>query len=119
MAPACGRVASTGTASTPRTSLAVEVRHAPGQPAQTYTLTCDPPGGTLPGALEACQRLAAAGPVFEPLPADAICTQIYGGPGVAVVRGVHRGDAVDATVTRRNGCEIARYDRLMRVLGLK
>jgi hypothetical protein len=52
------------------------------------------------------------------VPAGSLCTQIFGGPQVITVHGVDRGRAVDATFTRRNGCEIARYDRLARVLGL-
>jgi hypothetical protein len=101
------------------TSLTIEVRASEGAAPTGYTLACDPAGGTLPGAAEACDRLAASGAPFARLPADAVCTQVYGGPEVATVRGVFRGQAVDAVFTRRNGCEIARYDRLLRLLGLK
>ncbi len=100
------------------TRLTIEVRASEGAAPTGYTLACDPADGTLPGAAQACERLAASRASFAPLPADAVCTQVYGGPEVATVRGVFRGQAVDAVFTRRNGCEIARYDRLLRLLGL-
>jgi hypothetical protein len=55
-----------------------------------WTLRCDPVGGSLPG--------------------DTICTQIYGGPQRATVRGSVDGRAVDARFSRSNGCEIHRWD---------
>jgi hypothetical protein len=49
---------------------------------------------------------------LEPLPADSICTQIYGGPQKARVRGRLDGRPVDARFSRVNGCEIHRWDQL-------
>ena len=40
------------------------------------------------------------------------CTQIYGGPQEADVRGVFRGRPVEAHFDRGNGCEIARWDKV-------
>ncbi len=100
------------------TRLTIEIRSREGAGPTGYVLACDGPGGTLPGAARACDRLAASGAPFAPIPADAVCTQVYGGPEVATVRGSFRGQPVDAVFTRRNGCEIARYDRLLRLLGL-
>ena len=37
---------------------------------------------------------------------------IFGGPDKATVKGTLDGAAVDATFTRSNGCEIARWDRM-------
>lgn len=45
-------------------------------------------------------------------PADRICTQIYGGPERILVRGTLDGAPLDLTVTRTDGCEIDRYDRI-------
>ena len=46
-------------------------------------------------------------------PADGeVCTEIYGGPERLVVEGVVDGDPVMVEVTRTNGCEIDRFDRL-------
>jgi hypothetical protein len=79
----------------------------------TWTLRCDPAGGTLPRAASACRRLAAI-PVnpFAPTPPRTACTMIYGGPQVARVRGSFRGRRVWATFTRADGCAIARWNRV-------
>ena len=79
----------------------------------TWTLRCGPPRGTLPRPAVACRRLEAGGVgLFTQIPADAVCTQIYGGPQKARVVGVVRGTRVWATFQRRNGCEISRWNRL-------
>jgi hypothetical protein len=49
-------------------------------------------------------------------PADLVCTQIYGGPERILVRGTLDGAPVGLTVTRTDGCEIDRYDRLVAAL---
>jgi hypothetical protein len=80
--------------------------------AHRYTLTCDPPGGTLPRKVAACRILRELGrEAFAPIPRDAACTLQYGGPAEAVVRGLARGRRVWAHFARRNGCEIARWKR--------
>jgi hypothetical protein len=57
--------------------------------------------------------VTAAGPdIFEPVPADRACTELYGGPQTATVRGTWGGETVDATFERTDGCEIDRWDRL-------
>ena len=48
---------------------------------------------------------------FAPTPGGAVCTEIYGGPAVAKVEGLYRGETVDATFVRTDGCEIERWDR--------
>ena len=45
-------------------------------------------------------------------PGDRVCTQIYGGPERILVRGTLDGVPVDLTVTRTDGCEIDRYERI-------
>ena len=78
-----------------------------------WTLRCDPAGGTLPRAVPACRRLSAlAGDLFVPTPPDTVCTQIYGGPQVARVRGSFRGRRILAIFTRRDGCAISRWNRV-------
>jgi Subtilisin inhibitor-like len=80
---------------------------------EVWTLRCNPPGGTLARPLLACQRVAAGGTkLFTPVPRDAVCTEIYGGPHVARVIGVVDGARVWANFNRRNGCQIGRWDRL-------
>ncbi len=85
-------------------------------PSERWTLRCGPTGGTLPARVAACRRLNALANPFRPVPKDAICTEIYGGPQVARITGRHKGRRVWATVQRRNGCEIARWDRLRPLL---
>ena len=38
------------------------------------------------------------------------CTQQYGGPEKATVKGTFKGEPVDAQFSRENGCEIARWE---------
>jgi hypothetical protein len=48
-----------------------------------------------------------------------LCTQIYGGPAVAMIRGLIGGVSVGGgPMARRDGCEISAYDRNMELLGI-
>ena len=79
----------------------------------TWTLHCDPPGGSLERPGRACMRLAAGGTkLFAPLRPDTVCTEIYGGPQKARVVGTVDGKRLWTTFTRRNGCEIDRWRRI-------
>ena len=77
-----------------------------------WTLRCDPVGGTLPRPAVACRELARLGwQTLRPVPQDVACTEIYGGPQVAIVTGLVDGRRVWAKLRRDNGCEIQRWDR--------
>ncbi|WNI23579.1 SSI family serine proteinase inhibitor [Streptomyces sp. ITFR-16] len=85
-----------------------------------YELECEPAGGTHPVARQACERLAQlegedADP-FAPVPADAMCTQQYGGPATARITGTLQGRRIDSAFDRSNGCEIGRWNSLRPVL---
>ena len=80
--------------------------------AESWTLECDPAGGTHPAPDAACTLLAADADLLEPLPADVMCTQQFGGPEQAAIRGTFQGREVDLRYSRANGCEIARWDSL-------
>jgi len=80
--------------------------------AHTWRLRCGPAGGTMPRAATVCRRLNAVADPFAPVPKSAVCTQNYGGPQIAIVRGTFRGRHVWARFNRRNGCEIARWKRV-------
>lgn len=82
----------------------------------TWTLTCDPPGGNHPDPGAACAALAAARAPFAPVPKDMLCTQVYGGPETATITGTWRGAPVDASYSRIDGCEIARWQAIAAVL---
>jgi hypothetical protein len=85
-------------------------------PRERRTLSCGPTGGTLPARVAACRRLNALANPFRPIPKDAVCTAIYGGPQVARIVGKHKGRRIWVQVQRRNGCEIDRWERLRPLL---
>ncbi|PPK92361.1 subtilisin inhibitor-like [Kineococcus xinjiangensis] len=85
----------------------------------TWTLTCPAdgePGGDHPDPAGACAALDAAKDPFAPVPKDLMCTQVFGGPETATVRGRWRDSDVAATFKRTDGCEIARWNRLAPLL---
>ena len=94
------------------TALTIAVSPGNGGATRHATLTCGPAGGTLPRAASACTKLAALNAPFAPVPPNTMCTQIFGGPQVAHVKGIFRGHTVKATFNRRGGCEIARWNRV-------
>lgn len=100
--------------------LTVTVRDAGGGADGTYEVRCRPGGGSHPDPARACaavERNTRWGrDAFAPAPRDAVCTLQYGGPATARVTGTWAGRPVDATYDRTNGCEIARWDRLVPLL---
>lgn len=83
-----------------------------------FALTCEPVGGRHPDAAAACAALAAVGAqAFDPLPKDIRCTDIYGGPQTATVKGTLDGEPVSAQFARTNGCEIGRWDAVSAIFG--
>jgi hypothetical protein len=93
------------------TALTIVVLPGNGASAHHWTLRCGPPGGTLPHHAAACTKLARLKDPFAPVPADAMCAQIFGGPEIARVRGTYRGKRVNAVFNKKNGCEIDRWKR--------
>ncbi|MDG9701228.1 SSI family serine proteinase inhibitor [Streptomyces sp. DH37] len=87
---------------------------------RTYTLDCHPAGGSHPDPPAACDAVdrAAQGPrdPWRPVPEDALCGQVYGGPATARVTGMWQGRRVDASFERTDGCEIARWNALVPAL---
>ena len=81
---------------------------------RSATLACDPDGGTHPDPNGACDVLLEHEDALQPVPGDVACTEIYGGPQLATISG----SGVDATLSRTNGCEIARWDALAPVIEL-
>jgi hypothetical protein len=75
------------------------------------------PGGTetvqcaTPEESEVCKAVAAIDPkTFEPVPGNQACTQQFGGPETATVKGTLDGKEIDAKFSRVNGCEIERWE---------
>jgi len=81
------------------------------------TLACRLSAGDVADAEAACALLAAEGvEALAPVPADAICTELYGGPQEAIITGSLDGAQVTARLSRVNGCEIDRWERLASLL---
>ena len=80
-------------------------------PAQTWTLRCDPVGGSHPRRARACAFLESLARPFAPLPPDLACTMVYGGPEKAHVTGRWHGRRVDASFSRTDGCQISRWQQ--------
>ena len=99
----------------PETSLTITVRPegTEGAVVMEWTLRCGPDGGTLPRPEEACAKLDGLGrEAFDPVPENVACTEIYGGPQVASVEGIFRGEPLQARFDRTNGCQIERWNRV-------
>jgi len=97
-------------AGTTRLEISVSIRGSESL-TRVWTLGCTGKS-TLPDPERACRRLSALKDPFAPVPEGVACTQVYGGPQVADVRGTFRGDPVSAKFSRENGCEIARWNRV-------
>ncbi|MEU9709219.1 SSI family serine proteinase inhibitor [Streptomyces sp. NPDC059164] len=105
-----------------RLTVSVENTGVPGADG-TFELECGPTGGTHPDGQAACERLAEAGStragrqeMFRETPEGTMCTMIHGGDAFARIVGTWEGRAVDTTASRRDGCEIARWNSLVPVL---
>ena len=83
---------------------------------ETWRLTCNPADGDHPEPKAACAAIEKATDPFAPTKPDMACTEIYGGPAIATIRGERDGVQVDTSYSRVNGCEIARWDALGPVL---
>ena len=83
-------------------------------PLQLTTLRCGARStGTVPRPAEACRRLRALGAgAFRPTAPDRACTEIFGGPSTARVTGFYFDRTLWVRLSRVNGCEIARWDRV-------
>ena len=115
-ATACGSTAAGSSASGPgqarpaKVSLHVTVTSASSQP-KTFTLRCDPPGGTHPDPAAACRVLLAARDPFAPLPKGIMCPMIVAGTKRATVTGTWFGQKVRTTMFD-GGCWMARWHKV-------
>lgn len=104
------------------TSLKITIKLDGKQVEDEYHLNCRngtaSDSSTLPDAAEACALLSSNPDLLsEPTPADQVCTEIYGGPATASVKGDFHGQKIDVAFDRHNGCAIARWDSLIPLLG--
>ncbi|MGW1556613.1 SSI family serine proteinase inhibitor [Streptomyces sp. NPDC002144] len=100
--------------------LTVTVRDAGAGRDGTYHLSCHPGSGDHPDVAGACAALDRGThwgrETFAPVPDGSMCTMQYGGPATAHVTGTWAGRPVDASYSRGDGCEIARWDRMVPLL---
>jgi hypothetical protein len=105
---------TTGSAGGWSASLRISYWDGPGgTPDAVWTLRCNPAGGSLAKPVRACRKLGIGGAkLFSATRPGTACTDIYGGPQRAKIVGTVGGARVSTTMTRTNGCEIARWARL-------
>jgi hypothetical protein len=84
-----------------------------GAGAKSVTVRCGPASDSRECAALAEMKASA----FRPTAGTVACTEQYGGPQVATVKGTLHGKPVDARFSRTNGCEIARWNKAADVLG--
>jgi hypothetical protein len=83
-----------------------------GKPPQRTQVLCEEGMDTSP-----CPQLAGLTAAdLAPVPPQTPCTDIFGGPEVVTITGTLQGDAVDAKLSRANGCEIERFGAIVPVL---
>jgi Subtilisin inhibitor-like len=84
---------------------------------ERYTLSCiGVPEGDHPDPAAACAHLEGLDDPFAPLPADAVCTEQYGGPETVRITGRWHGEPVEAELSRTDGCRISQWESLGPVL---
>lgn len=85
-----------------------------------FVLTCDPAGGQHPDPRNACARLdqaaAARQDLFAAVPEGQMCTQVFGGPATAEVVGTWRDRTINTKITRTDGCQTDRWNRLVPII---
>ncbi|WP_344828798.1 SSI family serine proteinase inhibitor [Actinocorallia longicatena] len=101
-----------------QTELMITLKKSPKAEPVTWTLTCDPAGGTHPAAEKACEQLGGVpADVWKPTAAGQACTDIYGGPEQGEVTGTWKGQPVEATFSRKDGCELDRWTKVGDLFG--
>lgn len=118
-----GSSAGGGTTAKAATQLTIEVKESRDAEPQRFTLTCGDTGaqagGNHPSPAQACKALEQAKEPFAPVPQDMVCTEIFGGDQTATIKGTWQDQQVDASYSRKNGCEIARWDAIAKVFPVK
>ena len=89
-------------------ALTVTMSWAPGL-TDTWTLQCDPVGGTHPNRFRACALLGSLAAPFADAPTGIACTMTIPGPERAHIVGRWHGEPVDAAFDRTDGCATAHW----------
>ena len=89
----------------------------PAGPKLTVTVRPQGPDGPAVTKTFSCPADPGCDAPLEPRSPATACTEIYGGPATATVKGVRDGRPVDAEFSLVNGCEIARWEDASELLG--
>ena len=99
-------------------NLRIRADTGPGTTARVATLTCDAEGPRATGFLRhrdagrLCRRARELERFLGSAPErDRACTEVYGGPSRATVRGNVAGTTVERRFERTDGCQISDWDR--------
>ena len=83
----------------------------------TVTVYPEGPDGRPEARVVDCTADPACDVPLKPTSPTTACTEIYGGPATATVKGTLDGRPVDAEFSLSNGCEINRWDEASALLG--
>lgn len=100
----------------PKISLTVDV-WPDGKTRTSWTVTCQPAGGTHPDPQAACAALAAHPHLLEPAPEGKSGAEQYFGPQRARIRGKINGQRVDIAFSRANTFDNARWRQAQGLFG--
>jgi hypothetical protein len=79
----------------------------------SFKVSCLPHtiSGTHPNKRAICAAIAKQGSrLFARVPKGIMCSQIYGGPETATITGTALGRKINATYSRTDGCQVARWN---------
>lgn len=107
---AIGGCGSGNTSGNDGSATVVDMTYSAGGSIKKQTLDCATPTANDKPSCMLLAKLPAS--AFKPVPKDAMCTMIFGGPETATIKGTVNGTKVDAKYARSNGCEISRWDRV-------
>jgi hypothetical protein len=109
---ACGAHES-GTDRLARLTVRVDDDGAQG-PDQAKLMTLDCVSASQSEACGAAAKVTSED--LAPTPGGVACSQLYGGPQTATIAGTLRGERVDASFSRVNGCETTRWGHVQALL---
>jgi hypothetical protein len=115
LAAASVPAAAVSAAATGQNELSVTISWRPGVQ-ESWTLRCDPVGGTHPNRARACAFLESLTDPFARKPTGMACTMIYSGPEQAQVVGRWHGRPVRTAFARNDGCATARWHQYRSLL---
>jgi hypothetical protein len=99
---------SSGDSDLANLTITVDMDGEGGEAAKTLELDCKEP--TDSAACGAAAGISEAD--LAPTPPDTACTLLFGGPETATIKGTIRGQPVDASFNRTDGCEIERWAKV-------